>query len=211
MALDPDDLVAIKNLLAEQAGEWDKALPGLVSKQVTAALGDVDARIAAALPKADPKGKKAKGDDVDLGDSVADEVAKLRKMVEAREKALAEAEAQAKQERLQGAARDALAKAGVPADRLPVAMAFLRDRLAYDGEAIGMKAMDRFGTETVQGFDEAIPAFLKTTEGKLFLPASGSQGTGTGAGRPAPRTTEGKTDWSQLKQGMFAAIARGDA
>ena len=208
MPLDPEDIEQIKTML----GDSLSALPlgDLVRQQVAAAVDPLKTELATlkAAPTPDPKGKKAPDDDVDLPNPLADEVARLRQQVEAREAALADAEAKSKRDALHAAARDALVAQGVPADRVPVALAFLGDRLHTDGTQVGAKTTDRWGAETIQPMDEFIPSFLKSDQGKMFLPASQKAGTGHGSTRQITRTNGGGIDWGAMSGPALDTIMR---
>jgi len=93
---------------------------------------------------------------------------------------------------LHGAARDALVKAGIPADRVAFAMSHLKEQgvLAYEGDVPGWKGVDpKTNVPGVLPMESAAVAWTQA-DGKLFLPPVGTQGSGDGPGvRSGPRVT----------------------
>lgn len=195
MALDEADKKYIAELLAgalkpETIGAAVKAHVDAAVKPLQdrldagekAAKDAKEAAEKAGKPADDGKGKDGKGKDADP--ETAKELAALRARLEASDKAREEAENRSKTEARDNATREALAKAGIPADRLPHAMAFLGTQgvIADKDGKVGWKGKDRFGVDAVLPLEEGAKAWASTPDGKLYLPPSGVQGTGTGAG-----------------------------
>lgn len=197
MALDEADKKYIADLLKGLlTGDDLKNVVGEAAKaHVTAAVKPLQDRLdatektvkdsaeKAGKPADEGKGKDAKAKDADP--ETAKELAALRASLENERKAREEAENRSKAEARDAAAREALAKAGVPADRLPHAMAFLGTQgvIATDKDGKpGWKGKDRFGVDTLLPLEDGAKAWASTPDGKLYLPPSGAQGTGTGAG-----------------------------
>lgn len=199
MALDKADLDKITELVTAALtsdaakkvyGEAAKAHVDVALKpfadKLEASTKEVEA-LKAAKPgdkSTDKDDKAAKG--TDKGDSeTAKQLAAIQARLEASEKARVDAEERNKAEAMHSAARESLAKAGIPADRLPHAMAFLGTQgvivAGADGKP-GWKGKDKYGVETVLSLEEGAKSWATTPDGKLYLPPTGTQGTGTGAG-----------------------------
>lgn len=214
MALDAEALEQIRAIIAESTAS---IVGDAVKTHVDQALGGLDKRVetlvraAIPAPAPPPKDGDDGGPDPKKGkpDPVEAQVRQQREQIEAMKRELAEERAKAQRQKLTAAARDSLIKAGVPADRVGVALKVLGDSLAVDGETMGVKAADRWGEETIQPLDEAIPAFLKTDEGKLFVPPTPARGAGLERGTAtAPKNAEGKTDWDKIARSVsIGAIA----
>lgn len=190
MALTPEDIAQIQTLLSESM----KTLPlgDIVKSQLASALSPLQAEIEAmkVAPKVEVQDNKD-------ANPLADEVRALREQVMARENALKDAAALSNKERLRNATKDALLKNGVPADRINVAMSFIEPQVANQNDIYGIKGKDQWGVESHIPLDQAIPTFLATPEGKLFVPPSNVGGTGNTVGQPA-RTQAGGIDWTSL-------------
>ena len=211
MPLDDADKAFIANLLKE-ATSAEKLTP-IVSEaakaHVTAAIGGlkldeklkgITDAVAALKPADDPnKGKDDKGNKDGKGEPSA-EVAQLRAAIETEKKAREEAEAGRKRDALDGAARDSLLKAGVPADRIRHAMAVLKADGVLDYTADGKpgwKGKDKFGVDGVVAIEDGASAWTKTDDGKAFMPPTGAQGDGLGGGNNS-RMTPGPAKLSDL-------------
>ena len=199
MALDEADKKYIAELLAAQfSGDTLKKLVGEAAKaHVEAALKPISDKLDAsakevealkAAKTADKPGDKEDkaGKGTDKADpETAKELAALRQRLEASDKAREEAENRSKAETRDSAAREALAKAGIPADRLPHAMAFLGTQgvivAGADGKP-GWKGKDKFGVDAVLPLEDGAKSWAATPDGKLYLPPTDARGTGTGAG-----------------------------
>jgi len=203
---------ATSTLVAGQVGE---ALKGLkLDEKVTKAVADA---VAAASNSAEEE-----GDDKDKKKSKADSalerrLAKVQEDLDNERTAREQAEAARKTDALHNAARAELAKAGVPAERIPHAMAYLQVQGLLDfaeGDAPGFKGKDRYGSETVLPMSEGVSAWAKTDDGKAYLPPSGAQGDGQGNGgagsgrrdASAPRNEDGSLNTGALANRLAAKL-----
>lgn len=166
----------------------------IVTQSIAKALGDlkIDEKIAAAVPKPPEPGatddKTGKGKKGDVDPEVAklhESVARLERENKEAAKARQEAEAAREESELLGALREQLNTAGVPADRQRGVVALLhaadkRVKRTPDGKP-GMH-FARKGYDEVVPLADAVKEWLAGDEGKAFLPPSGAQGTGQGAG-----------------------------
>lgn len=228
MPLDEDDKKVVQDLIkAAFTGEdFTKAVSGTVETTVGKAIKGLklDEQIGTALTKAlearkpkeqepEPPKEGGKVDPATL--KLQSELEKVQKQLQQEAEARQAAEEARKTERLHTAVRDALAKAGVPADRMKHALALLQaeGRLAYgEGDVPGLKFVRPWGEEILPA-EKAAAEWVQSDDGKVYLPAKGTQGTGEGAHeRPtaAPRTKDGATDWNALK-GRIAPAALQDA
>lgn len=115
----------------------------------------------------------------------------------------AEAESRAKADALHNAAKDALIKAGIPADRVGLALPALKEAgvLTYDGERPGWKGVDpKTNTPAVLDMAEGVKGWI-AADGKHLLPPKDLGGTGEGGGNgggSAPKSSvrgaDGKID-----------------
>lgn len=156
----------------------------------------------AGKPADDGKGKGGKEADPET----AKELAALRARLEASDKAREEAETRSKTEARNNATREALAKAGIPADRLPHAMAYLdtKGEIVADKDGkVGWKGKDRFGVDTVVPLEQGAKDWASTPDGKLYLPPSNAQGTGTGAGSSRPASGSGSIKAEDAAKSVF--------
>lgn len=115
------------------------------------------------------------------------EVEKVRKHAEAQQKRADDAEAARMAEKLSTNVRDALIAAGVDAKRVRTAFNDLRAegriKLNDKGEPVFVYRRD-WGDEEV-AIDAGAKEFVKTDDGKQFLPPTNGRGTGEGGGGPA--------------------------
>lgn len=196
MALDEADKKLIADLIAGALSPESlaKAVAPVVEAHTKAALkGAVTAEgLQKQLDEALAKLKPTEGDDkpADKGGKADPAVAALEKKLAAMEAAskvkdaeLAAQVQRARTERLHASTRDALAKAGIPADRLGLALASIKDAgvLDYDGDRPGWRGKSALGLDEVLAMEDGAAAWVKG-EGKLFLPPSGASGTGDGNG-----------------------------
>lgn len=200
MALDDADKKFIGELLANalKGEDLGALIGGAVKREIAGLKLDekfkaVDEKVTAAAKAKEEEppagGKGGKGDDKagkgDTDPRIAAQIAKLEKDLEEQKSARLRAEEKEKSAKLEGSARDALIKAGVPAERVGHAMAFIhnaQNRVRFDDKgAVGLH-FQREGYEEIVPIEKGVAEWLKTTDGKAFLPPSGAQGTGTGAG-----------------------------
>jgi hypothetical protein len=197
MALDDADKKFIGELIAAQLkpealaaavapvvkAHTDAALKGVVTGDALKTQLD---ELAAKLKPAEPenKGGDGKGKDKEADprlDAMAAKIKEMEAQSAAKDRLLAEEGAKARTKSLHDAAREALAAAGVPADRLPAALAYVKDLgvLDYDGDTAGWKGKTSLGLDGVLPMKDAAAAWVKA-EGKLFLPPTNASGTGDG-------------------------------
>ena len=236
MALDAEDLAAISKLLdektkgfvtTEQAGK-------LVGEQVTTAITAATSTLSDDVMKAiadagvgdgdggNDGGKgKGKGNTSGESDEMKRHKAEMAQMTADMEAAKAAQEAatqRERQSRLDTQMGVALQAAGVPLDRVPHASAYLRTLNNTKGAAfLGFddngqpqwNGVHAAGYDDVVGLKEGIAGFMKTDDGKTFLPAVAASGTGARhriESKPA-RTSEGALDMTSLQEKIFAGIA----
>jgi hypothetical protein len=149
----------------------------------------------------------------------------LERKLREQETARQEAEAREKQNRLDGAVREALGAVGVPGERVPHAMAWLKTRTTDDGKPVlvlddqGRAAwrIQKNGYVDTLALQDGATAWLGTDDGKSYLPPTNRQGAGGGAGDSpnsgrsgagdAPRGKDGALDWSRLGANLGRAVA----
>lgn len=186
--------------------------------------------IGEAVKKAAPAGGADKGADKGAGAGGADKganggaadpvVAKLQEQLEELQNKNREADQRAKaaeeasrRQKLEGELRGALTAAGVAPGLMDASMALLPSRKLSDGKPILVHEADGTIKMRVQrkGYVDTVPVvdgvkdWLATDEGKNYLPATGKQGDGAGAGNPnrsQSNTTipqkDGRIDWAAL-------------
>lgn len=170
--------------------------------------------------KAPKKGEEDDEDEVDdkgkkkpkSGESAADKkLAAIEKRLADETKAREEAEGARKRDQLEAAAKDALVKAGVPAERVRHAMAVLKQDGVLDFTAEGKpgwKGKDKYQVDTVLGVDDGAAAWVKSDDGKAFLPASNAGGIDQPGGKRPPITNpKGEIDMGALGQRISRAVA----
>ena len=159
-----------------------------------------------------------KGKGKDGGDSeTAKQLAGLQKKLDEsavreqqRERQLKDAEEARRREQMEAAARDALAKAGVPADRLKGALAVLKADAVFDFDKDGKpgwKGKDKYDVPTLLSLEDGAKAWIATDEGKHYLPPTGANGDG-GKGGDRDGKPGGTAKLSDLKGagGLLAAL-----
>jgi|GEM_PF-5221775 len=194
-----------------------KAFEALNLDSKLEALGE---KLAGAKGKGDDDGSKNKGGKTDPDPAVA----KLEEKLEAMEKQNREAqeareaaEQKAREQRLDGALREHLGTAGVPAQAQGPAIAFLRTLKLEDGKAVvGLNdageptfLQQRKGYVDTRSLADGIKDWVGTDTGKLYLPATGATGTGDGNGGKntgggsgnVPRKADGSIDFGGLVRG----------
>jgi alanyl-tRNA synthetase len=209
----------------KQAEEADKALEERISKTVNAALTSHMKRAPKALSAeelekfleereakrtAAEEEKKKGGAGGGKGNESQPEVARLQKELEQLRKRSEEAEKKAAdKERKEQERSDSdtisktLESAGVPAgQRVRVALNHLKSegrvKRTDEGELV---FVDEQGDEIELA--KGITAFLKTDEGKLFLPATGAGGSGGGRFERKPAGGGGKAETSKARAGRL--------
>lgn len=197
---------------AKMVGEAVKGgLGGLkIDEQIQTAVADA---VKKAAPKPDDKGddpdKGGKGKGGKGDDAVAKQLKAMQDKLDAETKAREDAETARRADALHSAARAALVDAEVPGDRVKHAMAFLRQEGLLETDDDGkpaMKAPDQWGNDAMQPLKEAIPAWLKTDDGKAYLPPRNVQGTGDGAGKVSIKGPDGKVDLDKVRDAAKSKV-----
>jgi len=233
MALDQADITKIGELIgaALSSEAHTKAIGEAATAAVKKVVGElkldkvgetIDEKVSAATKdlKAPPDDKKGV-DKKDPDDPTAKRLKALEDQVAQERKGREEAEAARKRDSLHTAAREALVKAGVPADRVRHAMAtIIQDGVlaeTSDGKP-GWRGKDRFGVETVLPVEDGARAWVATDDGKAFIPARGANGTGDGAGggpgghggpTTVPKKADGTPDFSALRGAALSGLSGG--
>lgn len=206
MALDDADKKAIAEMIAGalKPEALTAALQPIVAQAVTAATkpiterldrGDQAAKAAAeeakkaaeaeAAKKAEEEAKKAAAGTKpgEPDPALATKLRELEAKVKAAEDARAAAEAKTKQEALDRTLRDALATAGVPADRLRHALAVINaDGVITEHNGVPHWKGKVGDVDGLHALDAGIDAWVKG-EGKIYLPAVPVKPSGSEAGQ----------------------------
>lgn len=222
MPLDDADKKVIADLIA--AAMAPEKIAPIVKAHVDAGLKDspkgddlkklVSESVGEALKAAKPADDKGKDDKGKSGDAGNPEVAQLKAQFEQERTARLAAEAKAKTDALHSAARAALAKAGVPGDRIEHAMAYLKDKGLLDYASTGSpgwKGKDQYNVDAVLDMEAGAKAWLQTTDGKHYLPPEDVRGTGDGAGGRGGRSGSGPLNLTDLRgnQALGAGLLSG--
>jgi hypothetical protein len=160
----------------------------------------------------EPAGKgKGKGKGADP--KILAKVAQLEKQVEDEKKAREAAETKSREERVLNSARAALRKAGVPEERVKAAIAVLHNaegRLRLDDSDRPGLHFQRNGYDEVVEIEKGLDEWLKTDDGKVFLPPRGTEGTGEGTsnGPKVAARKDGKLDWNNVAEAAARNLAR---
>lgn len=146
-----------------------------------------DADAAAAAKAAEDAKKKGKEEPAAASPELLElqkQLAAITKANEENARKAAEADAARKADALHSTAKEALAKAGIPADRIHLALPVLKEAgvLTYDGERPGWKGIDlKTNTPAVLDMLDGVKGWIEG-DGKHFLPPKDLGGTGDGAG-----------------------------
>lgn len=238
MALDDDDKKFIADLIKSNNEELGKqfATPDAVTKMVEQNLAkgleslDLDGKLAAAFEKHKPadkgdddkkNGKGKAGDDPEIL-KMRDELAAIKRQAEEATNARKAAEQKQREQALESKARDALAAAGIPAEQHAKALVWLKSQTTADGKPVldfgedGSPAYNaqRNGYVDPLTIADGIKEWAGTDDAKTFIPASGVQGTGDGAGgrgrTPAPsalrRDSNGNIDFSDMSRKLSEGL-----
>lgn len=209
MPLDEADLQKVGELIAAAHQKAIEATIKIVDERVkplTTRLDDVEAK---------PEAKPDKGKDEAKDPRTAELEAKIAALEEQNRKQAEErkqAEKRAKLERLHGSARDALLEAGVPPERVRIALAVLKDEglLDYDDQGQPGVRFQRKGYSEVLDPKEGVAEWLKSDAGKLFLPAADVGGTGERTGRRTGSTSTGQPiDAETLSRNLYSRVFGG--
>lgn len=223
MALDDADKKYIVDLLkGALSGEALSPIVGEAVKQHLGAL-KLDEKIASGVKEAtkdfkpadkedDGKDGKKRGEDGKFSkadDDTAKRFAALEKRVEDERKGREASEEARRRDQLDVSAREALAKAGVPVDRVRHAMAVLKQDGVFDLDKDGRpgwKGKDKFGVEGLLPLEEGAAAWAKSDDGKHFLPAKNAAGTGEGSQRGWGPQSSGPVKLADLANGGGSSI-----
>lgn len=229
MALDDDDKAFIAQAIAAGLTKFQAdELPGAVSKAVGSAVaaatkdiprGDAfDAKVREltkpANPKPDPKPIDPVEGESEAMKQMRAQVAQMTAQMQADREARQKAEAAQQRERLHNATRQALLDQGADPKRVQVALHHLNAEgvvtLNESGDPV-FRSTNEFGVVEDVAVGEGAKAFLGSDTGKMFLPATGANGTGTGvggSGGPSSGPTFGPDD--DLSQGDLLSIVLGN-
>lgn len=204
MALDDADKKVFADMLKEAFAGLPSTVKGAVDTAVTplnAKIADLEKKLAEAQAGAgagDGKGSGAGAGDgkgkPDAGKGDDPKVAALQANLE---KLTADLLAEKRQGQIaarDNAVRAELARAGTPPDMIDVALSHL-DRSGQYIEKDGVFAVrgkDKFGVDVELPIADGIKAYLATPQGKHFLPAANTQGSGDSRTRTGAGTTGGR-------------------
>ncbi len=137
---------------------------------------------AAAKKPADPPPGKKEGEGAPgIPAEVTAQLKALQDQVKAEQDARKAAERAALKDRATGAVRDALGKAGVPSDRMDLAISWVESnglvKLADDG-SFHFEGAEQYGVKPKLDAAAWAGEFIKTNVGKQLLPAAQTQGAG---------------------------------
>ena len=190
MTLTPEQLAEIDKRMGEaiKTAFTGDAFKGALSAALAPAIEGATKPLAEKLAALEAGAKKPEtppGKKAGEGDGVPAEVqaqinALKAQLTESQEKAKA-AERAALKDRASGAVRDALGKAGVPADRMDLALAWVEAngvvKLADDG-SFHFEGAEQYGVRPKVDATAWAGEFIKTNIGKALLPAAPTQGAG---------------------------------
>lgn len=221
MPLDDADKKAIAEMIAGaiKPEALTAALQPIVAQAVTAATKPITERLdkgeaaaeaakkaeEAAKAKAEEEAKAAEaakaagGKAAEPDPAIMTQLRQLQEQLKAERDARAAAEAKTAQEALNRTLRDAIAAAGIPADRIKHALAVIQ----AEGAIVDHQGAPHWkgkvgGVDGVHTLADGLADWVKG-EGKLFLPPAPVAPSGSDpATRTRPVNNAGKTDWSSL-------------
>lgn len=212
MTLTPEQLAEIDKRMADtiKAALTGADFKAVLSAALTPAIEGATKPLAEKLATLEAGAKKPetapekKGEDGKVPAEVQAQINALKAELTASQEKAKAAERAAMEDRAYGSVREALAKAGVPADRVPLAMAFVKTeglvKFAEDG-TFGFEKIDQWGGKIKQDPAAWAGEFIKTDTGKALLPAAPTAGTGDRPPNTAPVTSTGAVDWAALSRG----------
>ena len=163
---------------------------GAIKAAVEGEFGERDTAAEEAAAKAKKEKEEAGDGAQNIDPRVAKELADMRTKLATERKRSDDAEAARKTQALVAAGRSALGKAGVQSNRIEHAMALIHSaegRLRTDSDGHPVVYFRRTGPagdfDDEVGLTAGITEWLKTDDGKAFLPAVAGGGTGGGAGK----------------------------
>lgn len=191
MPLDEKDKAAIAEMIAASlksaSEEQAKALDATVAKALKGL--DIDGKLDALkgeLGNPDPDEKGGKTPPNSELAKLQAELEKMKRSAEVQAKRAEEAEQARRAEVLATGVREALTQAGADPKRVAIALSHLKaqGRVKLDKDGRPSFAFTRDWGEDLVDATKGASEWLSTEEGKFFVPPSGAQGTGDGAGKP---------------------------
>lgn len=187
---------------------------GAIKAAVEGEFGERDTAAEAAAEKARKEKEEAGGGAKSMDPRVAKELADMKTKLANANRRSEEAETARKNESLVVAGRSALAKAGVQPNRIDHAMALLHNaqgRLRTDTDGHPVVHFRRTGPngdfDDEVGLTPGIEEWVKTDDGKAFLPAIEGGGTGGGAGqKKGGGSNQATTTHDQLAGALMGGI-----
>lgn len=170
-------------------------------------------------PNPEPEPGKGKGDKPDPRDAeiakMKSEQEKLRRKMEESEQAAQAEKTKARTQAERSKLTDALRKGGVDDSRIGAAVAYLyldqkRIKRDPDTDKIVMSFEREWGEELLP-LDKGIPEYLKSDEGKAFLPPLQAGGSGNKGGRPPTRKPGEKATRGELMGHLGNLMLHGGA
>jgi hypothetical protein len=198
---------AVSTHLSRALEKRDSALEERMSKLLTESLGQ----------RTTEQVKPDAGGDDKAGDAMKAIEAKYQKTLQEMQQSLERERSQREQERSQrlvgeerGTLRDTLLEAGVPQPLVPAAVAYLHGELKRvkrdDDGSIIFEIPEKGPTGSYVdrvSVKEGIERFLKTEEGKHYLPAKPAAGSGSKGGQNSERAPGGKASVQDMIAQMF--------
>lgn len=191
MSLTPEQKAEVDKLVADAlktaltGPEFKTVLTSIVTPALEGATKPLTDKITAleagAKKPADPPPKKEGEGGTGIPPELKQQIAAMEAKLADSEAKRAAAERSALEDRAYGSVRESLAKAGIPADRIPLAMAFVKSeglvKFAEDG-SFGFEKVDQWGNKAKVDPTAWAGEFVKTDTGKALLPAAPTQGAG---------------------------------
>lgn len=160
-------------------------------------------------PKEPPKGKEAPPPITEAPEFIETQkqLKALQAKYDAAEKRASEAETKRRDAHLRQQVDEALAKAGADATRIKHARGLLVDafkqiRFSEDGDSVIM--LDSEGNES--DLHTGIKSWLKSDDGKIYLPPRGTAGSGDRGGGIAPRTDPNAVTKENLGNALLSLL-----
>lgn len=197
---------ARSNTLGKQIHEKVVASMG---ETLTSKFEELSQRLAAVRPKDDDKdkdgegkgGKRNKGEDVELA-TLKKQMAELAAKAERAEQESAQAKAANRATQLRDQTAGVLSSLGVVGERFTAAWPHIRERIRDDGENVTF--IDETGTEVELA--SGVKGWAKTDFAKIFLPPTGTRGSGSRPGTYAPKGE--RVPREQALENVFSALDR---
>ena len=192
MSLTPEQKAEVDKLVVDAlktaltGPEFKTVLTSIVTPALEGATKPLTEKIAtleagAKKPADPPPGKKEGEGAPGIPAEVTAQLKALQDQVKAEQDARKAAERAALKDRATGAVRDALGKAGVPSDRMDLAISWVESnglvKLADDG-SFHFEGAEQYGVKPKLDAAAWAGEFIKTNVGKQLLPAAPTQGAG---------------------------------